>query len=236
MIGLRNIRNKEIINQWYVLLPGFKTSTTEFYQAVENGVEERQVPGIGMATVELPEGGILSPRRLYLRMFKERMFFDVCCGSFGESWFFSCRFAEKGLRLPLWMRLVLFGILCGIVYCYTLVFGLLLGIAIAFLSIFAALFLLNNLATSGTDDLDSVLLKIPIVGSIYETYFRRETYYREDSRLLFSDLVNQIVRTQVEEFTGKEDVTKVEFKEVPVPKSGGIFGWIGDSLRRLWGG
>ena len=66
--------------------------------------------------------------------------------------------------------------------------------------------------------LNDALLQLPVIGSIYEALFRRESYYRIDARLMYLDVVNQIVRTKVQEFTAAGGVPKAPFKEVSDPQ------------------
>jgi hypothetical protein len=65
----------------------------------------------------------------------------------------------------------------------------------------------------GLHDVDAMLIKSPVVGPIYERFFRKETYYREDTRLMYHDTVNEIVKTKVEEVTGAKGIKLVRFNE-----------------------
>ena len=53
----------------------------------------------------------------------------------------------------------------------------------------------------------------PIVGPIYENWFRKETYYRQDTRLMYRDTVNAVVKAKVEETTGSKGIKLVQFME-----------------------
>src|SRR5690242_20150917 len=98
----------EVISHWYSLIPSFNTSTKEFYDAVEKELKERQLPGLDLFHVEFAEGGVLSAKREYLRMTRERLIFDVCAAPFGTGYFFSCRFAEIPAVIQPWQLIVLF--------------------------------------------------------------------------------------------------------------------------------
>ena len=68
--------------------------------------------------------------------------------------------------------------------------------------------------------LDDFLLNLPVVGGIYELFFRPETYHRQDSRHMFIDLVNHFIREKVKEDAlarGREDVQFIEVKDVEQP-------------------
>ena len=51
-----------------------------------------------------------------------------------------------------------------------------------------------------------MLIRSPIVGPIYLRYFRKDTYYRQDTRLLYHQIVSEIVRQKVEEVTAAKGV------------------------------
>ena len=50
-------------------------------------------------------------------------------------------------------------------------------------------------------------------GPIYENWFRKETYYRHDTRLMYCDTVNAVVKATVEEVTGAKGIKLVRFNE-----------------------
>src|SRR5437588_7559438 len=104
-------KKADVIRHWYTLIPGFISSTQEFYTSVENELKTRQVPGLEISRVDFSEGGLLSDKRTYLRMIRERLVFDVCAAPFGTAYFFSCRFAEIPAVVQLWQLLVLVSVL-----------------------------------------------------------------------------------------------------------------------------
>ena len=219
MFNIFKASKADVLSHWYSLIPGFSTSTDEFYQAIERELKSRQVPGLEISRVEFSEGGLLSDKRQYLRMTRERLVFDVCAAPFGTAYFFSCRFAEIPLFIRLWQLLVLLAV--------SMVAGLLWFIVCAHyfgaLSIVVwpmgcvvlvalAIYILRNAVRMELKDLDAFLIKSPL-GSIYEGWFRRETYYREDTRLMYLDTVNAVVKEHVETVTGAKGVKLVRFNE-----------------------
>jgi hypothetical protein len=219
MLSFFKAAKADVLSHWYALIPGFKTSTNEFYQSIEQELKSRQVPGLEMSRIEFSEGGLLSDKREYLRMSRERLVLDVCAAPFGTAYFFSCRFAEIPATIRLWqlfVLLIVFGVsaLFSLAIC-TRVFGALtifiwpIGwiFFIAFL-----IYLLRNAVTMGLRDLDAFLIKSPL-GPIYERWFRRETYYRQDTRLMYCDTVNAVVKGLVEEITAAKGVKLVQFNE-----------------------
>jgi hypothetical protein len=65
----------------------------------------------------------------------------------------------------------------------------------------------------GLHDLDAMLIKSPVVGPIYEVFFRKETYYRTDTRLMYLDTVSEVVKAIVEESTGAQGIKLLRFNE-----------------------
>jgi hypothetical protein len=220
MFGLFEKKKGDVIDHWYALIPGFNTSTKDFYTAVEKELKDRQVPGLEMFHVDFAEGGVLSQKREYLRMTRERLAFDICAAPFGTSYFFSCRFAEIPAVIHLWQLLV---VLCGFGLSVLISFVLcikIFGVLAPFvwplgwiMLIVLGVYTLRNAVAMGLKDLDATLIKSPVVGPIYENWFRKETYYRQDTRLMYRDTVNEVIKAKVEEITGAKGIKLIRFNE-----------------------
>ena len=203
----------DVIDHWYALIPDFNTPTKEFYKGIEKEVKTREVPGLEIFHVDFAEGGIMSSKREYLRMTRERLVFDICAAPFGTAYFFSCRFAEIPAVIKLWQLAV--ALICGLVTIALAFrfFGLILG-PIALVAGFVFLiYLLRNAVAMGLKDLDATLIKSPVFGPIYENWFRKETYYRHDTRLMYCDTVNAVVKAKVEETTGAKGIKLIRYME-----------------------
>jgi hypothetical protein len=74
------------------------------------------------------------------------------------------------------------------------------GIAIGTFA-FACALVLRNAAASALGDLDTFLLKIPVIGTIYEDWFRTETYWRHDARMVYLQRIPALIRELAEEIT-----------------------------------
>ncbi|MFA6554605.1 MAG: tripartite tricarboxylate transporter TctB family protein [Candidatus Paceibacterota bacterium] len=206
-------KKADVISHWYSLIPSFNTSTREFYDAIEKELKERQVPGLEVFHIDFAEGGMLSQKREYLRMTRERLVFDICAAPFGNSYFFSCRFAEIPAVIQLW-QLVVVLIASLVIMALALKFlGFILGTIVLFGGLVFLIYCLRNAVAIGLQDLDATLIKSPILGPIYENWFRKETYYREDTRLMYCDTVNAVVKAKVEETTGAKGIKLVRFNE-----------------------
>ena len=59
--------------------------------------------------------------------------------------------------------------------------------------------MLRNVAARALTDLDALLLRIPVLATIYEDWFREETYYREDTRLIYLKILPDLIRELAED-------------------------------------
>ena len=153
-------------------------------------------------------------------MIRERLVFDVCAAPFGTAYFFSCRFGEAPAVVQLWQLvvLVLASAFCAIV-SFTIFFRI-FGMLAAFIwpvalimLIVPAIYLMRNAVALRLDDVDELLLKVPVINTMYEAWFRKETYYREDTRLMYRDTVNAAVKAKLEELTGAKGVKLIRYNE-----------------------
>ena len=209
--GIWRRKKPDVIDHQYQLIDGFECSTEEFYQAIETDLSQRGVPGLQITREKFAEGGLLSARRDYLRMRRERLVFDVCSAPFGKAWFFSYRFAEIPATLMVWELLLALAAVAGIVFGYLQLFGALWGGIIIGVTLFGFGVLLRNSLALGLYGLDDLLLRVPVFGIAYETLLRKPTYYREDSRLMYVTLVRQIIEERVKEFAGAQGFTHTQF-------------------------
>jgi len=215
-------RKAEVLNHWIAFVDGFQTSPSEFYDALAKELTTRQVPQMELSRIEFPEGGLLSEKRLYLRLLREGLVFDVCAAPFGSGFFFSCRTAEIPVALQWWHLLVF---LLGGWFLTGGLFVLFLRWTGSFwLAVFALLLLyglllytLRNAVALGLQNLDATLIKLPVIGPLYEVFLRRETYHRADSRLCYLEVVPNVVKTLVDEVTAAKGVKRVrQYELAPV--------------------
>jgi len=217
-------KKTDVLNHWIAFADGFQSSPTEFYTALESELAARQIPSMAMSKIEFPEGGLLSDKRIYLRMLRERLVFDVCAAPFGNSFFFSCRTAEIPVSLKLWelILILLVGSCCLpflIIIIYYITGSILLTIFAVALVPFTALgiFFMRDEVASGLEDIDASLIKIPVIGTIYEVFFRKETYHRIDSRLCYLESVPTIVKQLAEATTAAKGLKLIrQYELAPV--------------------
>ncbi len=215
-------RKSDVLNHWIAFADGFQTSPSEFYAALEKELADRRIPRMEMSRIEFSEGGLLSEKRVYLRMLRERLVFDVCAAPFGSGFFFSCRTAEIPIAL-MWWHLLLFlvggwiltGGLLALLFKFTDSFWLsLLALSLLY---GVAIHSLRNAVAMGLQDLDTTLIATPVVGPLYEVLFRKETYHRIDSRLCYLEVVPTLVKKLAEDTTAAKGVKLVrQYEAAPI--------------------
>ena len=130
-----------------------------------SGSPGSDIPSMEMSDVEYAEGGLLSDRRLYLRMMRERLAFDLCAAPFGNTYFFSCRTVHSPPELRLWHLVAaatfLFLVYLGLQHVLGLLFAIIAMAEAPLLAIFETF---RNAGSMGLNDVDSTLIqKIPVV-------------------------------------------------------------------------
>ena len=217
MFGLKS-KTSEVLNHWVSFAEGFNTPPLEFYAGVEKELAARKVPGLEVSQVEFAEGGLLSDKRVYLRMLRERLAFDICAAPFGTGYFFSCRTVYVPAVIRFWHLLVIVTVFGGLfVSLYSLLDHLTMAAGATFALIIALGFVMRNTVAMGLSDLDASLLKTPAIGPIYERFFRKETYFRHDTRLMYLEVVPTVVKSLAEDATGAKGVKLVrQYELAPV--------------------
>lgn len=209
IFGFEN-KKGEVLDHWIAFHDNLALSPQEFYEAIEKALQTRKVPGMEISREEFSEGGLISDRRIYLRLFRERLAIYTCAAPFGAGYFFSCRVVYVPAVVRLWH------ILAALLF-FNIVFGLLvkpLGIIFAGIAIVTLLFALaavmRNAAAANAGDLDALLLKIPAISTIYEDWFRADTYYRDDTRAIYVQRIPQVIRELADEMTATKGAKLVQ--------------------------
>jgi hypothetical protein len=213
IFGFKNKRGEVLAEEWLFSADGFDFDAQEFYSLVEKNLASRKIPGMEISRVEFAEGGLMSNQHLYLRLMRERFAIDTCAAPFGSHYFFSCRFVHVPALVRLWH------IVAAILF-FGLVFNLLikpLGFVFAVIAVVGLLFAIVGVLRNAVafTDLDTLLLKIPVVATIYENWFRMETYYRIDTRTLFKKILPDLIKVAAEEITAAKGIKLVRQSEPP---------------------
>jgi hypothetical protein len=85
---------KDPLGHWNAFFDDFATSPLDFYKEVETAVAARGLPDVTISRVEYRQAGVLSDRREYLRVRRERLVFDICAAPYGKGFFFSWWFLD----------------------------------------------------------------------------------------------------------------------------------------------
>jgi hypothetical protein len=216
MLGSKS-KKDEVLNHWIAFADNLQFSAQEFYQRLEAQLAERKIPGLEMSKVEYAEGGLLSNQRIYFRLIRERLAFDTCAAPFGTGYFFSCRTVHSPVVLKLWHVVVVVGFLAGLYFILAYYLGITFAaIAVAGFILAVAQIFRNTLAMK-IANLDATLIKTPVIGPIYEKWFRVDSYYRQDTRLVYLEIVPKLVQTLAEEMTATKGVKLVrQYSRTPI--------------------
>lgn len=206
IFGFRN-RRGTVLDGWLYSAEGFSLDPLEFYALIEKQLAIQKFPSVEVSRIEFAEGGLLSNQRMYLRFLRERFAIDTCAAPFGGHYFFSCRFVHVPALVRLWhiAAAVIFFAVVGCLLVKPLGIGL-AAVAVVGL-LFALVGVMRNAAAS--TDLDVLLLRTPVVATVYEDWFRMETYYREDTRTLYKTILPDLIKKAAEDMTAAKGLKLV---------------------------
>jgi hypothetical protein len=213
------IENKkgDILDYWINFYDELNIPPQEFYEAIQKELETRKVPKMELSKESFCEGGMLSEKRIYLRLFRERLAIYACAAPFGKGYFVSCRTVYVPALVRLWhiiFALFLFNVVGALLM--KLVGITFAGIAMLTL-LFALAAVMRRASASGDSDLDAVLLKIPGISTIYEDWFRADTYFRDDTRTIYLQRIPEVIAETAEEYTaGKGAKLVQQYRFAPV--------------------
>jgi hypothetical protein len=200
----------EVLDYWINFYDNLNLPPEDFYSTIGKEFESRQVPSMKISREAFAEGAMLSGQRIYLRFFRERLAIYTCAAPFGKGYFLSCRVVYVPALVRLWhiIAALIFSAIFGVLLVKLL--GLLFaGIALVTF-FFAVAAVMRNASASGFSDLDTLLLKIPVVATIYDDWFRQETYFREDTRAFYFNRIPQVVRELAAQLTAEKGAKLVQ--------------------------
>jgi hypothetical protein len=213
MFGLFKRKRPHVYAQWMTPLLEFSSDTAKFYESIEEGLRAWNIPELVTERIVYKDGGLLSAGREYLRVRREGLVFDILSARFGSNWWwFSCRGAVLVRSMRVWEILAFIIGVAAFTACYIQTFGPIVG-GIAMGSTLLML-LTVMVAARSWNGLDDLLLRLPVIGALYEVLFRAESYYRDESRRMYVSVVNYLVREKVKEFAAAGGVENVEFNEI----------------------
>jgi hypothetical protein len=207
------MRKPQVEGNWHSLIEGFATSSLDFYELVKAGIAKREIPDLKISQVEWKQGGLGSGKRTYLRVSREGLNFDICAAPFGTGYFFSwwlARISRVLLDFSFIFVYLIVGFMlyramsgdsqngepshgCAAVFITPVIFfGILLGLGL--------------LVRNGDFGIEPTVLSMPITGFIYGLLFRPNTYFNEDTAIMFRESVHHAVTEAIDQVTTAQGV------------------------------
>lgn len=146
---------------------------------------------------------------------------DICAAPFGTGFFISSWLAETRPEFPAVVRALIFMAYFPVFALSVQAFGLFMGPFIFFGLIIVGLLVVqaNREADHNSEDF---VMALPIIGRIYERFFKPDTYFAMDTALMFRDAVHNAVLEAVDGLTthhGLRALSELERR----PVSRGLF-------------
>lgn len=218
MFGFFKSRKKgDVLNHWMDIAEGFSLSSQEFYNSLEQLIAEHRIPDMKCFRVEFNEGLPGTDKRIYLRVQRKLLAFDICAAPYGADFFFSCRTVAVPFPIQPWHLLVAAFVLMFM----NDIFRPLMGDSFALIAMVTFLVAVAQTFYYAKEDnaakVHEFLMKIPVIGQIYYNWFYVESYYRQDTRMMYMDLIPNLVRRLVGEATAAQGVKlRREYQYAPV--------------------
>ena len=202
----------DVVSHWDNLHENLQTSVQEFYGALEEALERRSIPGAQISRIERQEAGLLSANREYLRVTRERLYFDICAAPFGTGFFMSWWLTEPKNELGALVRLGVFGALFIGELVMVAVLGLFLGTFVYTGLILGTVFAVATEALP-SPELESVVRSVPVLSWFYASFVKPATFYRIDTTLMFQQAVHQAVLEVVDATTSAKGIRALNDQE-----------------------
>jgi hypothetical protein len=200
-------KHSHVEGRWHTNIEGASISALDFFELVKAGVARRKIPDLRISEVEWQESGLGSGKRVYLRVSRENLNFDICAAPFGNGYFFSWWLA----RIP---RVLLD---LGFLFAAFMAGGILMvflsksqggcsgcaGLFLAPILFLGGLVGLGAFVRYGDAGLEPTVLSMPITGFLYQLIFRPTTYFNEDTAIIFRDAVHAAVLEGVDAVIAK---------------------------------
>ena len=207
----------KIISHWSKLIENLQMSSLEFYNSVEAAIKQREVPETLTSRVEHHEGGMLSDKRIYLRVERENLQYDICAAPFGTGFFVSSWYGKKA---PGGGFIILFGVI--VVYlALSPILGQIFSPSVAmllyFLGVPAIVLFIGYLMSQGKIGGEEAILATPILGWLYDKIFHPWTYYKVDRIEMYQAAIHNAVLATIDEIAkakGLRPLTELERKPV----------------------
>jgi hypothetical protein len=185
-------RNK-LLNYESQLLDNVQYSPRQFYASLIENLRVREVPGLETEAVLLRQSGIFSAKRLYLQFRRERLVFEICAAPFGTGFFCSERLYDRR-REARWYHFLM---VAGFLSLSGFLLWVRLDVIWSIIALSGAVTLVWSLMRLSVLDtmrwLEDRLYDVPVLGPIYTTFFRPDTYFRQDLNSCYRQAVHRAV-------------------------------------------
>jgi hypothetical protein len=85
---------EKILSHWHHRFETIPFSSQEFYQGLKEALAAKDIRHVAIWGISYTQGGLLSPRRDYLRIHYKELIYDVCAAPFGKQYFVSSWLGE----------------------------------------------------------------------------------------------------------------------------------------------
>lgn len=179
------LRSRLDLDDWRIWLKNFQLPPLEFYGLLEAAVRARQIPELEIAHQEHRERNVLSDRRVYLCLRRDRLLFDCCAAPFGTDYFFSYWLWLMPRRFTIFHFL---GLMTSL-EILNLLSSRGLGLVDGLMAGATLLYLLFLMSQSGLIRrphwVEEYLHGVSVFGVIYELFFRKPTCFEMDTAQVF---------------------------------------------------
>jgi hypothetical protein len=106
-------RGIEVFSNWYYSVQGLAITPSEFYSRLEENLTARRIPKCQITMYQWREGGWFSGSRIYLRVRRQKLLFDICGAPFGSTFFFAWWLSvRRNILVELLLRIPFGWLLC----------------------------------------------------------------------------------------------------------------------------
>ena len=195
------IPKPEIVTHWSALVENFNMAPQEFYALLEQAIQLRQIPECKVGYVAWKERGILSAQRLYIRLVRDRYYYDCCAAPFGTGYFFSSWLCMYPRHLTLLNFIGMAITILGLPYLFYHTLGFFMGLIVLALTIFVLSRLLRRGLFQTQQQLEQLISGMTIFCALYDVFFRRLTYYEMDTATMFQSAAHKALLAVIDEVT-----------------------------------
>jgi hypothetical protein len=200
-------------SHWHHRCEHISVSVEPFYNLVLQQLANKQIPHLQTSKVLWNEGGVISPKREYLRIMLDSNIFDICTAPFGNGTFFSCWVAEKHPS-PLWGTLI--GLLLVSIGLFTFVLSFIIPIIGFFLWIICVMVVLVGipfLILILPHHLQAYVWVTPFLGPLLERLIAPVTYYKIDTSIMAESAIYEAVQEAVAQVTQAQGYRALTLEE-----------------------